>query len=585
MLAYLLRRILYAIPILIGVNLLTFALFFVVNTPDDMARMQLGIKRVTPDAIEKWKQQHGYDKPLLLNSTASGTDKITDTIFWQKSASMFALDFGYSDDGRNISREISTRMWPSLAIALPSFLIGLAVYVSFALLMTLFRATALDIAGVALCVLLMSVSGLFYIIGGQFVVSKLWHLVPISGYVAGMDSFKFVAVADIHRRDRQRRFQQPLVSHHLPRRDRQGLCAHRARQGLVGIGGAVPPCVEERDDPYPHRRGGGHPAAVHGQPVDRVVLRHTRSGQLHHRCDQCPGFQRGARDGIPRFAAVYRRADPHRHFLHDRGPAGETLMSFMPVILWSDVLVFLLLAAGIACAWYVRQREHLLLPWRRVAQSATAMVSLLVLSLFLLVGLLDTLHYRIALPEKNNGDTVYSPEVLSVFDKLVTPLRTHTEKTYSAPLAVTLYAKESISDAQGKVLREYPRLLYGGAHLTNMQRRDADVFWRGLTGALAGLAVGLLIALGGKRLLAQRGWPLRALLIAILIISALIGMTLNLAAEYHVLGTDKVGQDVLYLSLKSIRTGLIIGTVTTLVTIAAGLVSWHCGRISARLGG
>jgi peptide/nickel transport system permease protein len=199
MIAYLIRRILYVFPILIGVNLLTFALFFVVNTPDDMARMQLGIKRVTPDAIEKWKQQRGYDKPLLLNSAASGTDKITNTIFWQKSASMFVLDFGYSDDGRNISREVATRMGPSLAIALPTFLIGLVAYVSFALLMTLFRATALDMAGVALCVLLMSVSSLFYIIGGQFVVSKLWHLVPISGYGGsgydgGMGSFKFVVL-------------------------------------------------------------------------------------------------------------------------------------------------------------------------------------------------------------------------------------------------------------------------------------------------------------------------------------------------------------------------------------------------------
>jgi peptide/nickel transport system permease protein len=194
MIAYLIRRILYALPILVGVNLLTFTLFFVVNTPDDMARMQLGMKRVTPDAIEKWKQQRGYDKPLLLNGVARGTDKITDTIFWQKSASMFALDFGYSDDGRSISREITTRMGPSLSIALPTFMIGLVVYVSFALLMTLFRATALDMVGVALCVLLMSVSGLFYIIGGQFLVSKLWHLVPISGYAAGTDSFKFVVL-------------------------------------------------------------------------------------------------------------------------------------------------------------------------------------------------------------------------------------------------------------------------------------------------------------------------------------------------------------------------------------------------------
>ncbi len=194
MIAYLIRRILYALPILVGVNLLTFTLFFVVNTPDDMARMQLGIKRVTPDAIEQWKVQHGYDKPLMLNASASGIDKITDTVFWQKSASMFVLDFGYSDDGRNISREIATRMWPSLAIALPTFLVGLVVYITFALLMTLFRATALDMAGVALCVLLMSVSGLFYIIGGQFVVSKLWHLVPISGYTGGVGSFKFVVL-------------------------------------------------------------------------------------------------------------------------------------------------------------------------------------------------------------------------------------------------------------------------------------------------------------------------------------------------------------------------------------------------------
>jgi peptide/nickel transport system permease protein len=194
MIAYLIRRILYAVPILIGVNLLTFALFFIVNTPDDMARMQLGIKRVTPEAIEKWKQQRGYDKPLFINSVENGTQKFTETIFWHKSVSMFVFDFGYADDGRSIGHEIATRMGPSLAIALPTFLIGLFVYVSFALLMTLFRATALDFAGVALCVLLMSISGLFYIIGGQFFVSKLWHLVPISGYSGGTDSFKFVVL-------------------------------------------------------------------------------------------------------------------------------------------------------------------------------------------------------------------------------------------------------------------------------------------------------------------------------------------------------------------------------------------------------
>jgi len=206
-------------------------------------------------------------------------------------------------------------------------------------------------------------------------------------------------------------------------------------------------------------------------------------------------------------------------------------MSFMPIMLWSDALVFLLLSSGIATAWYIRQREHLLLPWRRVAQSATAMVSLLVLSLFFAVGLLDTLHYRAALPETNGGEKVYSPEVLSVFDKLVEPLRLQTEKTYSAPYALTLYAKESMSDARGNVVHDYPRLRYGGAHLADVSQRDGDLLKRALLGGLGGLLAGLLITLGCRRWLAQRGLPLRALLVATLILAALLGASL---AENHI---------------------------------------------------
>ncbi len=192
MLAYIIRRLLYAIPILVGVNLLTFALFFVVNTPDDMARMQLGVKRVTPEAIQKWKAERGYDKPLLWNSAAAGTAVLTDTIFFSKSVRMFAADFGRADDGRDIAREIGTRMGPSLAIALPTFVLGLFVAISFALLLVFFRATSLDFAGVVLCVAMMSISGLFYIIGGQWLVSKVWHLAPISGYSGGVDAAKFL---------------------------------------------------------------------------------------------------------------------------------------------------------------------------------------------------------------------------------------------------------------------------------------------------------------------------------------------------------------------------------------------------------
>lgn len=192
MLSYIIRRILYAVPILVGVNLLTFTLFFVVNTPDDMARMQLGIKYVTPEAIEKWKVERGYDKPLLFNPEQSGLDQLTNTIFFEKSISMFAFDFGRSDEGRDIGYEIKTRMLPSFAIALPVFILGLFSYITFALIMVFFRATYLDFWGVVLCVALMSISSLFYIIGGQFLVSKLWHLVPISGFAIGLDATKFL---------------------------------------------------------------------------------------------------------------------------------------------------------------------------------------------------------------------------------------------------------------------------------------------------------------------------------------------------------------------------------------------------------
>ena len=194
MLGYIFRRTLYAIPILIGVNLITFILFFVVNTPDDMARMQLGIKYVTPEKIEKWKYERCYDKPLLVNSKEAGLRMLTETIFFEKSVAMFAFDFGRADDGRDISQEIKSRMLPSLAIALPVFVLGLIVYITFALLMVFFRATYIDFWGVVFCVALMSISSLFYIITGQFLVSKLWHLVPISGYGVGLDAGKFLVL-------------------------------------------------------------------------------------------------------------------------------------------------------------------------------------------------------------------------------------------------------------------------------------------------------------------------------------------------------------------------------------------------------
>lgn len=192
MLAYIIRRILNAIPILIGVNIITFFLFFMVNTPDDMARMQLGQKHVTQAAIDQWKISHGYDKPLFYNPNESGLKSLTNTLFVSRSLSLFTFDFGRSDQGRDISYDISQRMWPSLALALPILIIGLCVNITFALLIALFRGTFFDHFSVFLCVVMMSISGLFYIIFGQYLVSKMLHLVPISGYQYGLNAFKFL---------------------------------------------------------------------------------------------------------------------------------------------------------------------------------------------------------------------------------------------------------------------------------------------------------------------------------------------------------------------------------------------------------
>lgn len=192
MFAYIIRRLLYAVPILIGVNVLTFALFFMVNTPDQMARVQLGDKHVSEEAIQQWKVQRGYDKPLFLNTNENSNGVLTDTIFYEKSVRLFVFDFGRSDEGRMIGSDISQRMWPSLALAIPTFILGIAVNIVFALFVVMFRATAIDTSAMILCVVLLSISGIFYILGGQYFFSRLWHLVPISGYLAGADAWRFL---------------------------------------------------------------------------------------------------------------------------------------------------------------------------------------------------------------------------------------------------------------------------------------------------------------------------------------------------------------------------------------------------------
>ncbi|MBX3630126.1 MAG: ABC transporter permease [Nitrosomonas sp.] len=266
-------------------------------------------------------------------------------------------------------------------------------------------------------------------------------------------------------------------------------------------------------------------------------------------------------------------------------------MPFTPVILWTDALIFLLVFLTSIFIWYVRDNEHLLTPWRRIGHSASGMSALTVLLFFIIVGLLDTLHFRPALEHKNiHGETVYSVEVLSVLDLLLTPLRTHVEKTYSAPLATHLYTKETFELPDGNQIRAFARLEFGGSHLIDPDSEyQSDINDRIVKGIGLGLFFWIILHAILCLIMAHRTkqrftvcfqsiWrrtteiPWHAILITLAIILALSGMVFMLATHYHVLGTDKVGQDILYLSLKSIRVALIIGTLTTLIMLPFALL-------------
>jgi len=194
MITYLSRRVGYAMLILIGVNLFTFILFFTVNTPDDMARLNIGGKRITQEQIGKWKAERGYDKPLYWNDKEEGSAKLTHTIVWERSVSLLALDFGRSDarNAVDIGHEIKVRMGVSLQLAVPVFILQLIASTGFALMLVFFRHSRIDFWGVVLCVLMLSISSLFYIIVGQFLFARVLRLVPISGYAGGLDAVKFL---------------------------------------------------------------------------------------------------------------------------------------------------------------------------------------------------------------------------------------------------------------------------------------------------------------------------------------------------------------------------------------------------------
>jgi peptide/nickel transport system permease protein len=248
------------------------------------------------------------------------------------------------------------------------------------------------------------------------------------------------------------------------------------------------------------------------------------------------------------------------------------ILGVRPVLLWSDMLIYVLLLGGGLWLFFALRREYWCVAWRQVLANRLAMLSLGVLCLYGGVGFLDTLHFRqVSSANPSGGD------IQSLLDVVCRPLVQRPEKTYSAPFATHLFSKETVLTSEGQQVRMSPRLLHAGTHLASPEDRWPDIRQRLVGGLLWGVGIGAVLLLGllGAVLLPRRtvvaeqrpAWRRRSLwIIGFLTVVAVVGAAVViLSAGYHILGTDKAGQDVLYMALKSVRTGLVIGTLTTLI--------------------
>ncbi|MFC1883525.1 ABC transporter permease [Thermodesulfobacteriota bacterium] len=262
------------------------------------------------------------------------------------------------------------------------------------------------------------------------------------------------------------------------------------------------------------------------------------------------------------------------------------MMAVKLVILPTDFLLFSIFIIGGGVCIYTLRKEHLKAPWQQIFRSPAAMTSLMVLIPFLLFGLMDSIHYRSSLGHNSdNKNMIYSSQVYSLLDNILKPLHSNIEGSYSSPFAAYRFDKVTVKMSDGTKLRTTPRLKFGGRHLKNPKtdkRKDiikhitssfliTIIFWSAFVISISGaiafrrkqrLSLILLKMLKGKLLI-----PWRAIFITSILIIFVILLAIKLCPLYHVMGTDKVGQDVFYQSLKSIRTGLVVGSITTLIML------------------
>ena len=266
------------------------------------------------------------------------------------------------------------------------------------------------------------------------------------------------------------------------------------------------------------------------------------------------------------------------------------ISSFLPVFLWTDLLIYLLITVVIISVFTIRKQAHLLAPWKLVIQRKRGVISIIILLCYVFVGLLDSVHFRQALPTASANETQhYSTEVISLLDLVLTPLRQNVEKTYSAPFATHLFTREMQTSAEGKADYSYPLLKFAASHLVSPDDKWTDIKRIVIISTLQGIIIWLIacvllsfwaarrqgISLSRVLVSISHGdypYPVRTAFFTLLLLILFVVNTAALSIDYHVMGTDKVGQDVLYQALKSVRTGLVIGTLTTLVMLPFALL-------------
>ncbi|MCB1689893.1 MAG: ABC transporter permease [Halioglobus sp.] len=241
-----------------------------------------------------------------------------------------------------------------------------------------------------------------------------------------------------------------------------------------------------------------------------------------------------------------------------------------PLLLWSDVLIYLLVFS--LCAFFLRLRRDPQIReyWRQVFSTRVGMVTMTIILVYVGIALLDSLHFRRALEPvagSPHGEVFYGSKVSSVLDVMMDGMGERFEATYSAPFALDSFEKQDMKDDAGHTYRGFPPLEHAGHHLSNAEERWADVLAKSATALMWGVLFSVLLIGPQWFFLRRSPFPWSASWVTQGVVICLSVWLVSISRYYHVLGTDLGGADVAYQSIKGIRTGVLLGTLATLIML------------------